>query len=189
MVLQGSIMHMGEIVTSLHVRAINGRSTRGILAVGGMNFPCAMGRSGRLHLKREGDGGSPVGTWGLTTVYYRGDRIPRPLTRLPLLRLHPGWGWCERVGDRNYNRRVNLPYAAAHEDLCRDDPLYDIVVATTHNERPRVQGLGSAIFFHLARPDFEPTAGCIAVTLPAMQAILRHCGRHTMLRIAAPGTA
>lgn len=179
---------MSEIVTSLHVRAINGSATRGLLTVAGQNFPCAIGRSGRRHLKCEGDGASPVGSWRLEAVYYRGDRIARPRTALPLLQLNPGWGWCETVGDRNYNRRVDLPYAASHEDLCRDDRLYDIVVETSHNKRPRVQGRGSAIFFHLARPDFSPTAGCIAVSLPVMRHVLALCGPGTRLRIAPPGS-
>ena len=156
--------------------------------MGGMSFPCALGRSGKRHLKREGDGASPVGSFALETVYYRGDRMSRPSTALPVARLNKGWGWCEKVGDRNYNRRVHLPYAAAHEDLCREDRLYDVVVVTSHNRKPRVQGGGSAIFFHLSRPDFAPTAGCIAVTLPVMRTILARCGRTTRLRIAPPAS-
>lgn len=147
-----------------------------------------MGRGGRRHLKREGDGASPVGGFALVEVLYRSDRISRPVTGLPVNPLRKGWGWCERVDDRNYNRRVTLPYAAAHEDLCRDDRLYDVIVVTSHNRKPRVQGGGSAIFFHLARPGFSPTAGCIAVALPAMREILRRCGRQTRLVIRAPGS-
>jgi len=150
-------------------------------------FPCALGRSGRRHLKREGDGASPVGSFAVVEVLYRSDRIIRPRSALPVLPLRPRWGWCERVGDRNYNRRVLLPYAAAHEYLCRDDRLYDVVVVTGHNQRPRIQGRGSAIFFHLARPGLSPTAGCIAVTLPAMRTILAHCHPGTRLVIHPPG--
>ena len=47
-----------------------------------------------------------------------------------------------------------MPYATAHEELWRGDHLYDIVIETSHNKRPRIQGRGSAIFFHLARPDY-----------------------------------
>jgi L,D-peptidoglycan transpeptidase YkuD (ErfK/YbiS/YcfS/YnhG family) len=138
-------------------------------------------------LKREGDGASPVGSFDLVEVLYRSDRTARPKTALPVLPMRWRWGWCERVGDRNYNRLVLLPYAAAHEYLCRDDGLYDVVVVTSHNRRPRVQGLGSAIFFHLARPGFAPTAGCVAVTLPAMRAILGRCRPGTRLVIHPPG--
>lgn len=155
--------------------------------MGSLTFPCALGHSGRRHLKREGDGASPVGNFGLVEVFYRPDRISRPVTGLPLRPLQPAWGWCERVGDRNYNRMVNLPYAAAYEYLCRDDDLYDVVVVTSHNRRPRVQGFGSAIFFHLSRHGFAPTAGCIAVTLPVMRTILARCDARTRLVIHPPG--
>jgi L,D-peptidoglycan transpeptidase YkuD (ErfK/YbiS/YcfS/YnhG family) len=177
---------MPEIVTSLHVRAKASYATRGIVNLGGLRFSCALGRSGRRTLKREGDGASPVGSFSLVEVLYRSDRILRPRTALPITALRPGWGWCEKVGDRGYNRRVTLPYAAAHEYLCREDRLYDVIVVTSHNRRPRIQGLGSAIFLHLARPDFTPTAGCIAVTLPVMREILRRCGRRTRLVIHSP---
>ena len=32
------------------------------------------------------------------------------------------------------------------------------------NLRPRVRGRGSAIFLHVAAPDYAPTEGCVAVT-------------------------
>ena len=84
---------------------------------------------------------------------------------------------------------MDLPYATAHEDLKRPDRLYDIVVETSHNQRPRIQGRGSAIFFHLARENFTPTAGCIAVTLKDMQKVLRYCSAKTRLVIWPPSGA
>jgi L,D-peptidoglycan transpeptidase YkuD (ErfK/YbiS/YcfS/YnhG family) len=85
------------------------------------------------------------------------------------------------VGDRNYNRLVQLPYPTAYETLKRDDRLYDIMVELSHNQRPRVQGLGSAVFFHLRRSDGGPTAGCIAVSLKDMCRILARCGPKTRI--------
>ena len=49
-------------------------------------------------------------------------------------------GWCDDPGDRNYNRPVSLPYRASHEELWRNDHLYDVVVVLAHNDRPRVSG-------------------------------------------------
>ena len=92
-------------------------------------------------------------------------------------------GWCETVGDRNYNRLVRIPYETSHETMQRKDHLYDIVVELSHNERPRVQGHGSAVFFHLRQPDGGPTAGCIAVSLKDMRTILRLCGPKTRMVI------
>jgi L,D-peptidoglycan transpeptidase YkuD (ErfK/YbiS/YcfS/YnhG family) len=144
-------------------------------------LPCSLGRSGRLHLKREGDGATPVGVWRLRRIFYRAGRMPPPRAFAGARPIRPDDGWCETVGDRNYNRLVRLPYAASHETMQRADGLYDIVVELSHNERPRVQGHGSAVFFHLRRADDGATAGCIAVSLRDMKLILQHCGPKTRI--------
>jgi len=69
--------------------------------------------------------------------------------------------------------------------MCREDHLYDFVVELSHNERPRVQGHGSAVFFHLRRPDGGPTAGCIAVSLRDMKLLVARCTRRTRITIYA----
>lgn len=153
--------------------------------VGGSAYPCSLGRSGAKAMKREGDGASPAGCWRLKRIFYRADRGFPPRSGLPVRRLRPDDGWCETVGDRNYNRLVRMPYGASHETMTRDDRLYDIVVELSHNDRPRVQGHGSAVFFHLRRPDGGPTAGCIAVSARDMRIILARCGPRTTISIQA----
>lgn len=148
-----------------------------------MRFACSLGRSGASFLKREGDGASPRGTWRLRRLFYRADRGLPPRTGLAPLVMRAHDGWCETVGDRNYNRLVRIPYATSHETMQRADHLYDIVIETSHNERPRVQGHGSAVFFHLRQPDGGPTAGCIAVSARDMRIILQHVGPQTQLVI------
>ncbi len=172
---------MSRAVSVLLVRAINLTSTRGELVVGGLRFPCSLGRSGRKHLKREGDGATPVGTWMFRRLFYRADRMVPPRSGLSARPIRDHDGWCETVGDRNYNRLVRIPYATSHEYMKRQDRLYDMVVELSHNERPRVQGHGSAVFFHLRRPDGGPTAGCIAVSARDMRIILSKLGRRTRL--------
>lgn len=168
---------------TLRVQTISPRATRGVLKLGELAFPCSLGRSGARHIKREGDGASPKGSWQLRRLFYRADRILPPGTALKPSALRPGDGWCDASGDRNYNRLVRLPYAASHEVLTRDDNLYDIVVELSHNARPRIQGSGSAVFFHLRPPDGGPTAGCIAVSLRDMRIILARVSRKTRLVI------
>jgi L,D-peptidoglycan transpeptidase YkuD (ErfK/YbiS/YcfS/YnhG family) len=168
---------------TLRVLTRNGRATAGLLRAGYLAFPCSVGRSGRSFLKREGDGASPRGAWQLQRLFYRADRLLPPRCGLKPVALRAHDGWCETVGDRNYNRLVRLPYAAAHETMQREDQLYDLVVELSHNERPRVQGRGSAVFFHLRRPDGGPTAGCIAVSRSDMLKILRLVGPKTRILI------
>ncbi len=104
-------------------------------------------------------------------------------TGLPLRFMAADDGWCDAPRDRNYNRFVKLPYPASHEELWRKDHLYDVVVILGHNERPRIRGFGSAVFFHLADPDGGPTAGCIAVSAEDMRKVLPLCGPNTRIKV------
>lgn len=174
---------MSQFLPRLHVLAINDRATTGLLRAGEIVVPCSLGRSGRTTLKREGDGASPKGEWTLRRLFYRADRMLPPVSGLTAQPIRDYDGWCETVGDRNYNRLVRIPYATSHEFMKRDDDLYDIVVELSHNERPRVQAHGSAVFFHLRRPGGGPTAGCIALSLRDMLTVLRFCGPETRIVI------
>lgn len=175
------------MITTLHVRAISARAARGILQAGTCILPCAIGHFGQRWLKREGDGATPRGGWRLVAVLVRPGTALQSL--LPTRTLHYSDGWCDAADDRNYNRPVRLPYPASHEELWRSDTLYDIIVVLDHNRRPRVRGLGSAVFFHIAENLDAPTAGCIAIRKRDMQTLLRHCGPDTRIVIRPPGDA
>lgn len=137
-------------------------------AAGRLTWPggearAACGRGGVRADKREGDGASPAGRFPLLQAYYRADRLQPPITGLALVPLQPNYGWVDDPADPNYNRLVALPYPAHHEEMWRGDGLYDLVVLIGYNTDLPVPGRGSAIFLHVARPDFGPTDGCIAV--------------------------
>ena len=168
-------------VAQIVVQSTSPGATTGRVMHGNLVAPCALGRSGRRHLKREGDGASPIGRWRLVQVLYRADRGRRPVTGLPVRRLKPDDGWCDAPDDRNYNRRVRLPYPARSESLWRDDRLYDIVVVLDHNRCPRRRNGGSAIFLHLATPGFRPTAGCVALRERVLRRLLREARPGAML--------
>lgn len=167
----------------LFVRALSRGSTRGLLTGAGFVRPCALGRSGRRALKREGDGTTPSGTFRLERVLYRPDRSPRPRTGLQLSILSPADGWCDASNDRNYNRPVRHPYPASAEMLWRSDGLYDVIVVLDCNRRPRIRGRGSAIFMHVARPGFEPTEGCIALRRSDLLQVLSRLKRGARIHI------
>ena len=143
---------------------------------------CALGPAGvtPADAKREGDGASPAGAWPLRRVLYRPDRRPAPETGLPVRALAPDDGWCDAPADPAYNRPVTLPYPASAERLWRDDGVYDLIVTLGHNDDPVVAGAGSAIFLHLARPDYAPTQGCVALAAGDLA---------DLLRLAKPGDA
>ncbi len=126
---------------------------------------CALGRGGVAAMgeKREGDGATPAGLWPLRRLYYRPDRMTKPDTKLPVVALTPADGWCDAPGDPAYNRPVPWPHAASAEHLWREDHVYDLIVVLGYNDAPVRPGLGSAIFLHLARADYSPTDGCVAL--------------------------
>lgn len=156
---------------------------RGRLVAGNLVIPCALGRSGTARDKREGDGASPIGRFGILQAFYRPDRGPRPRTGLPLRPIRPGDGWSDDVRDRRYNRLVPLPCPTSHEKMWRDDDLYDIVLDIAWNRGPIRRGRGSAIFLHLARPGFLPTEGCVAVDSGAIRRLIERIGPDTRIEI------
>lgn len=167
----------------LVVRGLNLKSTVARLSIGPLVVRCAIGRSGRRAIKREGDGATPLGTWKLMTVLYRSDRIRRPRTALPVRAISRRDGWCDAPSDPSYNRAVRLPFRASAEEMWRSDGLYDLVVVLDHNTRPRMRNAGSAIFVHIARPGFKPTAGCVALDRAALLLVLARSPRS--IRITA----
>ena len=161
-----------------------------ILRWRGRRFACAIGRGGVRSDKREGDGATPAGRYPLRRVLYRPDRLAPPRTALPIAPLSPRDGWCDDPGHPLYNRPLRLPHDARHEELWRSDRVYDLIVILGHNDVPAVPGLGSAVFLHVAQPDYAPTAGCVAVAAGDLLAILAGVDRRTWLRVppaAAPG--
>jgi len=156
----------------------------GVLTWRERHVRCAVGRGGLTVEKREGDGATPEGCFALRQVMYRADRVAVPATALPLRAIDAADAWCDDPGDPAYNRLVRLPFAARHEVLWRDDGLYDLLVVLGYNDGPVTAGRGSAIFLHVANPDFAPTEGCVAIALGDLVDLLRDCDRNTRLCVS-----
>lgn len=157
--------------------------TKALVNAGGLIFPALIGRSGRTALKIEGDGATPLASMRVLYGYYRADRVRPPMGRVPLVPIAADMGWCDAPDHGVYNRLVRLPFSASHENLMRDDNLYDICLVLDWNLRQRRRYRGSAIFFHLASPEGKPTQGCIAVSQRAMIRLLQIMGPHTSVRV------
>ena len=160
-----------------------GRPARGILRFRGAAFPVALGRGSVKANKREGDGATPRGRFRLLRLWWRGDRLTKPRTGLPARRIEPNDAWCEDEGDRRYNRPVRLQPGAPGDRLWREDHLYDLIIELDYNTRPRIAGRGSAVFIHLARTGFLPTAGCVALQGGDLRRLLPRLGRHAWIEI------
>jgi len=160
----------------------------GRLVFDGQAFRCAIGRGGVRRSKAEGDGATPAGRFVLRRVLYRADRLSAPKTRLAVETIAEDDGWCDAPEDPMYNRPVKRPYSASHETMWRNDRLYDLVVVLGHNEAPVVTGAGSAVFLHVARPDYAPTEGCVALSVSDLLRILERCDPETCLQVHADST-
>jgi L,D-peptidoglycan transpeptidase YkuD (ErfK/YbiS/YcfS/YnhG family) len=165
------------------VRAAAGDRTRGLMTAGAQTIPVALGRGGIRANKREGDGGTPKGVFRPVRLWWRADRHPRPRTFLAVRAIGPDDAWCEDPFDRHYNQPVRLAPNQDGDRLRRDDHLYDYIVEINHNTRPRIAGRGSAVFLHLARENFSPTAGCVSMTRGAMLRLLERLGPETRIVI------
>lgn len=161
--------------------------SRGTLQAGKAVYRCALGRAGvvRAEAKREGDGATPAGRYRLREVYYRADRLDAPQSGLSAQAISESDGWCDDPADDAYNRPVRLPYNASTEALWRTDGRYDVIVLLGYNDDPVVPGYGSAIFLHVAADDYVPTAGCVALALGDLLAVLEGVDSGSFIEICA----
>jgi L,D-peptidoglycan transpeptidase YkuD (ErfK/YbiS/YcfS/YnhG family) len=149
----------------------------------GGNARAAVGRTGVAAVKKEGDGATPAGSYPLVSGFYRADRMTLPPSGLPMRALSPRDAWVDDPTDPNYNRLAALPYPAHSEPMWLDEAVYDLLVVIGYNMGPVVPGAGSAIFLHVARPDFSPTAGCIAVAPDVLIHLMPFLGPGSMIAI------
>ena len=170
-------------LSAIRIQPCAGDPRRGWLSAGGLTLPVALGRGGIRANKREGDGGTPKGTFRPRQLWWRADRHPRPRTFLPVRAIRPEDAWCEDPQSRHYNQPMRLDRNHSGDRLKRDDHLYDFIIEIDHNSSPRIAGRGSAVFLHLARADFAPTAGCVSMTKGTMLRLLQRLGPQTKIMI------
>jgi len=175
---------LGRLVATLLPTQAGAQEFRlGRLHAGPLAVRCALGAGAIRRDKREGDGATPAGAFRLLFGYFRADRTKRAAMLLPMRPLRQGDGWCDDPVSARYNRPVALPCRLSHEQLWREDRLYDVVIALDYNIHPRRKSRGSAIFLHCARPDFAPTKGCIALRPDDLRRLLPRLARNAVLTI------
>ncbi|MBL96065.1 MAG: hypothetical protein CFH06_00011 [Alphaproteobacteria bacterium MarineAlpha3_Bin5] len=147
-------------------------------------FKCSIGSAGLSKCKHEGDKTTPVGTFKLRNGLYRADRIPKPISVIEFNKINENDGWCDDPKDILYNKRVSLPCAASHELLWRKDQLYDLIVVIGFNDKPIIANRGSAVFLHIAEPNYKATRGCVAVSYENLLELLADITVETHLTIS-----
>jgi L,D-peptidoglycan transpeptidase YkuD (ErfK/YbiS/YcfS/YnhG family) len=155
-----------------------------ILTFKGKEYRCVIGKNGIYPEIKEGDWATPAGCFPIRKVFYREDRVSKPQSVFPTQTTQQDDGWSDDPTDPSYNKLVKLPHPYSHENMWReDDHLYDIVVELGQNDSPVIPNKGSAIFIHIARPAFTPTAGCVALTEGDLREVLSNCTSDTQICI------
>ena len=124
---------------------------------------CAIGKRGIVLNKKEGDKKTPKGTFAFKYILYRKDRIPKIKSILSKKIIKKNMGWCNDPNSKFYNRLIKFPFKYRDEKLWLNKKIYDLIIIVNYNLNPTIKKKGSAIFLHLAKKNYTPTMGCIAV--------------------------
>ncbi len=135
-------------------------------------FNCVFGKNGFTSGKVEGDEKTPLGLFAIEKIYFRSDRVQSFVSIYNLIPINKDDGWCDDVNSEYYNQFIKLPFGESHEELWREDELYDIIVVLDYNTNPVTKGKGSAIFMHVAKENMQYTKGCIAMKKQDLIALL-----------------
>ena len=155
----------------------------GYLKYKNLKFRCALGKAGIRIKKKEGDNITPKGTYKIIRIYCRKDRIRQVKSRIKIYKINKKIGWCDDPRSKKYNQLIKLPSKFRHEKFYRRDHLYDLIVVLDYNMRPVIKNKGSAIFIHLAKGNYYPTKGCIALSKDNLLMILNKINKNTKIKI------
>ena len=135
----------------------------GYLQYKNLKFRCALGEAGIKRKRKEGDNITPKGTFKITKIYYRPDKIKNIKTSVRKIKIKKNMGWCDDPKSKNYNKQIKLPSKFSHEKLYRKDGVYDLFLVLDYNTNPVIKNKGSAIFLHITKGSYKKTKGCIAL--------------------------
>ena len=154
------------------------------LYFGKYKIKCAIGKRGISIIKREGDSCTPKGAFGFKYLFYRKDKIYRIKSYLQKIPIEKNMGWCDDPKSNFYNKLIKFPFNHRAERLYKKDNIYDIVLVINYNLKPIIKNRGSAIFLHIAKKNYSPTEGCIAVSKKDMRLLLTFINKRTKLIIS-----
>ena len=92
-------------------------------------------------------------------------------------------GWCDDPESRHYNKEIKIPNNFSYEKLYRNDNIYDLIIVLSYNISPTIKNKGSAIFIHIAKKNYSPTKGCIALSKIDLLEILNKINSNTKIKI------
>jgi L,D-peptidoglycan transpeptidase YkuD (ErfK/YbiS/YcfS/YnhG family) len=174
-----NIVHK-NIYNTLNMIIIN---KSGYLKYKDLKFKCALGKAGIGKKKIEGDNITPKGVFRIVKIYYRKDRLKKLSSKFRLIEITKSMGWCDDPKSKKYNQLIKLPSQFSHEKLHRKDNIYDLILVLNYNIKPTIKNKGSAIFMHVAKKNYERTAGCIALNKNHLIYLIKEIKKNTRVLI------
>ena len=145
-------------------------------------FKCCVGKNGIKKKRKEGDKITPKGIYSLGKLYYRSDRVKKPLTKLFTKKITKDMGWCDDPDNILYNKEIKINNKVKCEKLFRKDNYYDYFIVINYNTKKIIPFKGSAIFIHLTN-NYKKTAGCIALKKKDFLIMLKLINKRTRIVI------
>ena len=149
------------------------------------------GRNGASTEKKEGDGKTPEGTFGLTMAF---GLLESPGSILPYHQIVSGDYWVDDSDSIYYNQLVNTSQVAqswkSAEDMTGGVPEYNYGLVLDYNKEC-VSGAGSAIFLHCplnesGNVEEEPgSAGCVRISQELMKQLVQSVDKNTKIVIVS----
>ena len=155
----------------------------GYLQYKNLKFRCALGKAGIKKKEKEGDNVTPKGTFKITKMYYRPDKIKNITSLVKKIKIKNNMGWCDDPSSNLYNRQIKLPNKFGHEKLYRKDNLYDLILVLNYNVNPIIKNKGSSIFIHIAKKNYKKTKGCIALKKKHLIELISKIKKNTKIKI------
>ena len=156
----------------------------GYLKYKNFKFRCALGKNGIKKKTKEGDNITPIGIFKIIKIYYRYDKIKNLKTSIKKIKIKKNIGWCDDPKSSFYNQQIKLPYKFNYEKLYRNDHIYDLLAVLNYNTNPVVKNKGSAIFIHITKNNYKPTAGCLALKKGDLIKLLQTINKNTKIKIS-----
>ena len=145
-------------------------------------FKCSIGKNGLNSKKKEGDGTTPKGIFSLGKVYYRADKVKKPITKINTKIIKKNMIWCDNSKSKNYNKETVKNNNDKYEKLFRKNNSYDYLLVINYNTKKIIPYKGSAIFIHLTKK-YKKTAGCIALNKKDFLILLKIINKKTKIKI------
>ena len=154
------------------------------LLIDDFKLRCVVGKKGINKNKIEGDYTKKRGIFKMVNIYYRSDRVQKPLTKVKSIIIKRNMGWCDDPNSKYYNRLIKIKknLKISYEKFYRRDSKYDFLILIKYNYKRTVKFKGSAIFLHLTK-NYSPTKGCIALNKKDFLILIKLINKNTRIKI------